>query len=257
VFRSDQPRPRRNAAKFTKLVSPSANNRRAARRPQIYALLRRWHEFRLLRQERFLLLPHHERWLEKGRVTAEMAAELLVARVAELARDAGDPLGDPSSERERMIQILKRRVSLPPPLSAQERDLLDALEDLQVFARHYPPPMLIYRGRDGLSLYEESEPVRERFRALRIDHRRALDGVISSLAESVESETTVRLHRRGAGAVVSLGERKRAEQRLQEFRLELGERFLDSSTPVASRAASVRKWRQLAGLTPSRDRHLR
>ncbi len=122
---------------------PTSAQRRASRKPHVYALLRRWDTDGLDGIERLVLQDpgNYDRWLARDRITAEMAAHLLLFELESRKDAASDPVGNPATERARLVEILFHQRAAQG-LTASEKQFLRELQRFQHWAAKRPPPIL-------------------------------------------------------------------------------------------------------------------
>jgi hypothetical protein len=225
-------------------VPPPPRARRARRKETIDDLIEGWTTSGPDYFEKgYLRARGLGRWIERGRVTAEMIVELLLLTLEEYEDAAADPVGDRASERYRMIEILHRR-QRTRGLTGAEASLLHDMTELERRASQRPPPALEAYTDERLRVYEaEDEETRSEWQVIRERHAPTLADVSRELTESLYS--TKRLHLGKGFPVIELGEQARLRAHAQKLRRELGERFLDPASTMEYRAARVRKWNQL------------
>src|SRR5438046_5371199 len=111
--------------------STTGSSRRATRKLLLYAELGRWFQpgLRGLAEDeiRFLEGRGYGRWLERGRLTAEMAVALLDDALLSLEAIAEDRVEHPTVVRGRMIVILQGMTASSHRGDEEALGLLDAL----------------------------------------------------------------------------------------------------------------------------------
>ena len=89
----------------------------------------------------------------------------------------------------------------------------------------------------------ESATVTRAWHAIQQRWPKLITRLRNQVARAMSTERTMPLT---ATSSIPTGERQRYALAASALRKELGEYFLDPSTPMASRTAQVRKWKQLA-----------
>lgn len=240
--------PRRIAVKFTlcdaSLVPtpPTPRPRRATRKPELYLLLGRWYDptWGPDPEERaFLRRLGYGRWVDRDKLTAEMTAALLMRKLGELEADATDIASNRADELSRMTQaLMRRRVR---GLTDDERCCLEELQRLERKTGSH----LEHVAEDGTRIYAPDPPRIEKERQ-RIKRRypKIIASLVHQTTEEIYSTESIRLGRRQPR--IFLGERARLLDEAARLRAELGKKFLSPTATSSYRAASVRKWKQLA-----------
>jgi hypothetical protein len=226
-----------------------SSKRRATRKPLLYPELRRWFQPSLTGLARdeiaFLELLGYERWLERGRVTAEMAVALIDDALLYVEAIAEDRLRHPADERKHMIIVLQAMTATSYRDDESALRLLDALVQLDIHVTRNGGPRFTL-DRDGVwKPVSEQEEVATFWREIQAarEYRPLITRLRNQMAAELSSERKLEL---GNGHSIILGERPRHQQVLDQLRRELGERYLAPRASLAYRCARVRKWKQLA-----------
>jgi transposase len=221
---------------------PERRERRASRKPELYLWLWRWYEpaWGPDPDERaFLRRLGYGRWVDRDRLTAEMTAALLIRKLGELESDATDIASNRADELSRMTQaLMRRRVR---GLTDNERRCLDDLQRLERKTRSH----LEHVADDGTRIYAPDPPqIEKAWQRIKRRYPEIIASLVHQTTEEIYSTKSIRLGRRQSP--IFLGERARLLDEAARLRAELGERFLSPTATSSYRAASVRKWWQLA-----------
>jgi hypothetical protein len=218
------------------MPAPVAAKHRAPRREVVFGLIRGWNEHGPDAPEvEHLDSCGFARWLERGRLTDGMIAELLLDRLATLDYLAADHGRDPRDDRAREIEVLMRWLATGVPDGIDRSQVADCLEALRLLdhadgARH--------DNKRAETIEKATRAIAKRFPAVIATARNTVT--------AARTTTRVLVLDDEAKTTLLLGERARLLVEADALRAELGERFLDPHSSPEYRAARVRKWRQLA-----------
>jgi hypothetical protein len=231
---------------------PIPSRRRATRKPLVYALLRRWNEPALAGIDYFeyehLKSLGYGRWLRRGRLTAEMIADLLFHELDCRRYFAANIALGGSEERDRIAVIIRGRGDA---ITDEERACLETIESLQRrSAKRRPQAITAYTDEDEAVYVPEHPDTWREWNTIRTTYRSVIDEALTLLFDSIESNELRRLGEGPRSPRFHLGERARELSYANQLGRELGPGFLDPNASSSHRAACVRKWKQLALAAP-------
>jgi len=193
----------------------------------------------------YLALLGYGRWLERGRLTAEMVVALIDDALVYLAAIAEDRARHPAVERRHMIIVLSAMTATSHRDDENALRLLDALVRLDVHVTKSRGPR--YKVDKSGRLMPAAEPRRIAAAWSAIQEAREFEPLITRLRNQIANElSSKRELELGGGRSVTLGERPRHLQILDQLQRELGRRYLAPNASLAYRCERVRKWKQLA-----------
>jgi hypothetical protein len=222
----------------------------------LYGYLRRWHEpglgldpFEWAHLERL----GYARWLERGRLTDGMTVDLIFHTLDNLHYFARERPVHRADLRARVIQALQRRrirparEGQPSGLTDDEQRLEAALIRLEEVTNYRGGPhFTVDPGRGTIRPSPEADDVNAAWAAIRERWQELTTELIDEVTTQVTSERTLRLGEDRNAPVIRLGDQARYAAEASALCRELGEPFLSLTTTSRCRAASVRKWKQLA-----------
>jgi hypothetical protein len=221
--------------------------RRATRKPLLYDLLERWYQPDLLGldwEERMQLESEgHERWLKRGRLTAEMTVALLDHTLISWEAMGEERPRHPADERSRIVWRLRGQMAAQANVDREHRECLLALERLERHVANHGGPHFTIGVTGKLQSLPESAFVEREWRAIQQRFPALITTVRNELVRAATSENRVPLTDR---IRIAVGENQRHADAAAALRAELGRRFLSPTATIPYRASRVRKWRQLA-----------
>jgi hypothetical protein len=227
--------------------STTAPKRRATRKPLLYAELRRWYQpgLRGLAADeiRYLELLGYGRWLQRGRLTAEMVVVLIDDALLYLEEIAEDQISHPAAERRRMILVLLAMTATSHREDEDALRLLDALVRLDEHVTRTGGTRYISGDGGTWKAAREPRPIAQVWRAIQRRYPNLITWVRNQVVNEHSSERTLAL---GNGRTIILGEQPRHDQLRRQLRAELGPRYLAANATLEYRCARVRKWKEQA-----------
>ena len=151
----------------------------------------------------------------------------------------------PADERARMVVQLRSEIAgqKDPDAARELRQCLRALEQLERVVHDHGGPTFTIGASGKVEPVPESATVTRAWHAIQQRWPKLITRLRNQVARAMSTERTMPLT---ATSSIPTGERQRYALAASALRKELGENFLDASTPMASRTAQVRKWKQLA-----------
>jgi hypothetical protein len=148
----------------------------------------------------------------------------------------------PADERARMVVQLRSEIAGQKDPDQELRRCLRALEQLDSVVEGQGGPTFTIGMSGRVEPVPESVTVTRAWRGIQQRWPKLITRLRNQVARAMSTERTMPLT---ATSSIPAGERQRYALAASALRKELGERFLDASTPMAYRAAQARKWKQL------------
>jgi hypothetical protein len=187
----------------------------------------------------------HERWLKRGRLTAEMTVALLDHTLLAWEAMAEKRPRHPADERSRIVWRLRGQMAAQANVDEEQRECLLALERLERHVATHGGPHFTIEASGKVQPLPESPSVESEWRAIRQRFPALITTLRNELVRAATSEKRFPLTERSS---IAVGENQRYADAAVELRAELGPRFLSRTATIQYRAGRVRKWRQLAAL---------